>query len=203
LTSRHGFVPATSRRFLRQIATAAASRRRLVVDYRAGRGGGAAVRELDPLGLVLKGGVWYLVARSVEETRIYRVSRLAAVEVTELTFAPPRDFDLTSFWAHARDEFESTGLRVDVIVRLERAALPAVRRAVDWTVRPAIGEGGPVDADRVELVLGFERLDYAYADLVKLAGVVEVVAPVELRERLAAAGRSLVATYEATAGQAR
>lgn len=45
------------------------------------------------------------------------------------------------------------------------------------------------------LVLPFERLEYAYAELVKLAGAVEVIEPAELREQLAAAGQSLLATY--------
>ena len=44
-------------------------------------------------------------------------------------------------------------------------------------------------------MLPFERLEYAYAELVKLAGAVEVIEPAELREQLAAAGQSLLATY--------
>jgi predicted DNA-binding transcriptional regulator YafY len=190
--------------FLRQVAAAAAERRSLVLDYRAGRGG-AVLRRIDPLGLVLKAGVWYLVGRSDNEIRVYRVSRIAALKDTGERFVPPSRFDLASFWAHARDEFELTRPRVEVTVRLDRAELPALRRAVDWTVRPAVGDGEAIDGDgaRVELTLPFERLEYAYADLVKLAGAVEVVAPAELRERLAAAGRSLVARYPAAPRDAR
>jgi predicted DNA-binding transcriptional regulator YafY len=188
--------------FLRQLAAAAAERRRLAVDYRAGRGG-TRRRQIDPLGLVLKAGVWYLTGRTGDEIRIYRVARVAALADTGERFTPPPGFDLASFWARARDEFELSRPRVEVTVRLERAMLPALRQAVDWTVRPAVGDGEAVEGDgRVELVLPFERLEYAYADLIKLAGAVEVVAPAELRERLAAAGRSLLATYGAASEQA-
>ena len=41
----------------------------------------------------------------------------------------------------------------------------------------------------------FERLEFAYADLVRLGGAVEVREPSELRERLAQTGRELVARY--------
>lgn len=183
---------------LRQVSAAAAERRSLLVDYRPGRGG-TVRRQIDPLGLVLKAGVWYLAGRSDNEIRVYRVSRIAALEETGQTFMPPPSFDLARFWADAREEFELTRPRVEVTVRLDRAELPALRQSVDWTVRPAVGEGEAIDGDdaRVEMTLAFERLDYAYADLVKLAGAVEVVAPAELRERLAAAGRSLVARYGA------
>jgi predicted DNA-binding transcriptional regulator YafY len=184
--------------FLHEVAEAVADRRRLLVDYRAGRGG-AATRVLDPLGLVLKAGVWYLVGRCGDETRVYRVSRIRTLELSGETFVPPSDFDLPTYWAQARDEFESTRPSVDVTVRLERSTLPALRRAVDWSVRPAVREGRRLPGvGRVELVLPFERLDFAYADLIKLAGAVEVVAPAELRRRLAASGRSLAATYAST-----
>jgi predicted DNA-binding transcriptional regulator YafY len=65
--------------FLRRVAAAAAERRRLAVDYRAGRGGTHS-REIDPLGLVLKAGVWYLAGRSSGDVRVYRVARIAALE---------------------------------------------------------------------------------------------------------------------------
>ena len=180
--------------FLRQVAAAAAERHRFSLDYQAGRGGAVSC-DVDPLGLVLKAGVWYLAGCSEGEIRIYRVSRIAALEDTGETFVPPPGFDLASFWARARDEFELSRPRVEVTVRLDGSDLPALRRAVDWTVRPAVGDGKATEDARVELTLAFERLDYAYTDLVKLAGAVEVMAPVELRERLAATGRSLVARY--------
>jgi hypothetical protein len=100
---------------------------------------------------------------------------------------PQSDFDLPTSWARARDEFESTRPSVDVTVRLKRSTLPALRRAVDCSVRQAVREGRRVPGvGRVELVLPFERLDFAYADLIKLAGPVEVVAPAEFAP---AAGR--------------
>jgi len=180
-------------RFLHEIALAAAERRRIEVDYRAGRGGSMS-RALDPLGLVLKAGVWYLVGRSGEESRIYRVSRVTALARLDEGFVPPPGFELAAFWSQARDQFERSRPSLPVTVRIGRSALPALRRAVDPAVRPsarAARSGG----ETVDLVLPFERLDYAFADLIKLAGTVEVLAPAELRERMARAASSLAATY--------
>lgn len=150
-----------------------------------------------PLGLVVKAGIWYVVGRANDEMRIYRASRIGALYVTPESFAPPREFDLASFWARARDEFKLSRPRIEVTVRLKRSALPALRETVDWTVWPAVDRAFGVAGGGalLELVLPFERVDYAYADLVKLGGAVEVVAPPELRDRLAAAGRSLMGTY--------
>jgi len=86
----------------------------------------------------------------------------------------------------ARDEFESTRPRLNVTIRLHSSELETLRRAVDWSVRPSVGAGRPAAGEeRVELILQFERLEFAFAELIKLAGAVEVVAPRELRQRLA------------------
>ena len=45
--------------------------RRLAIDY--DRGEGPQERVLDPLGLVLKAGVWYLVAMAGDQIRTYRL----------------------------------------------------------------------------------------------------------------------------------
>ena len=81
--------------------------RRLDMRYREG----AAVvsRRLDPLGLVLKAGVWYLLARRRGEERVYRVSRIVSARERpeESTRAP--DFDLATAWAAARRRSSGAG----------------------------------------------------------------------------------------------
>jgi predicted DNA-binding transcriptional regulator YafY len=180
--------------FLAELASAASDRRRVLVEHR--RHDQVDTRMLDPLGLVLKAGVWYLAASSDGETRIYRVSRLLRVTVTDEVFQRPARFDLVAFWERSRDEFETSRPRVDVVVRVERGDVPALRGAIDWSVRPAVDDGGvEIGGGRLEFLLPFERLESAYADLVKLGGAVEVREPNELRERLAQTGRELVARY--------
>ncbi len=178
--------------FLAELATAARERRRVRLAYRRAGRTAPAPRAVDPLGLVLKAGVWYLVARAGGTTRIYRASRVAAVTPLDERFARPPGFRLPEAWEGSRRAFEAGRPRVDVTVRVEPADLPALRAAVDWTVRPALDAAGtPAGAGRLELTLPFERLDYAHADLAPLGGMIEVVDPPELRARLAATGRGL------------
>ncbi len=62
-------------------------------------------RTLEPLGLVLNAGSWYLIASADgREIRSYRVARIRALEMLADTFARPGDFDLASSWeAHSRE----------------------------------------------------------------------------------------------------
>ena len=61
---------------------------RLELDY--ARADTIVTRTLDPLGLVLKAGVWYLVAASDGQIRTYRVSRARGVEPLAGAREPPR-----------------------------------------------------------------------------------------------------------------
>ena len=180
--------------FVAELASAAADRLRVQADYRRDV---AETLALEPLGLVLKAGIWYLAARPAGgEPRIYRVARFSSVVVGAEGFRRPRGFDLAAFWEQSRDEFESSRPRMDVTLRVAEANIGALRAAVDATVRPTVDRPGkPTGDGRTELTLTFERVEYAYADLVPLAGAVEVIAPLELRTRLAAAGRGLAARY--------
>ncbi len=81
--------------FLREVADAVWRGRRLGIDYESWRA--ALRRDVEPLGLVLKAGAWYLLARTVGQTacRTYRLSSLRAVHVGTQSFVRPRGFDLT------------------------------------------------------------------------------------------------------------
>jgi predicted DNA-binding transcriptional regulator YafY len=118
---------------------------------------------------VLKGGAWYLVARRAVGMRVYRVSRVASVRPLAESFARPPDFELATFWTDWSRAFEEGRPRVEVVVR-------------------RIGSEAPS-------VLVFEHLGEAHRELLRLGAQVEVLEPAELRERIAATSRELVALY--------
>src|SRR6516225_3565414 len=85
------------------IARAVWGERRIDVRYESWRG--VVERELDPLGLVLKAGVWYLVARAGGASagkgaalRTYRLSNILALTIAEEGFQRPKEFDLAVWW---------------------------------------------------------------------------------------------------------
>jgi predicted DNA-binding transcriptional regulator YafY len=163
-------------------------------------GSDAVERTLDPLGLVLKAGTWYVLARGDSAVRTYRVSRILDVRETGERFERPPDFDLAAAWHDSRAAFEAGLPRVEVTVCATAEAVPELRSLFDERTRAAIdweGEphGASDDGGRVRLVLPFERLEYAHRGLLGLGPTVEVLAPAELRERMAASARALAVTY--------
>src|SRR5580692_9692195 len=74
------FRSADAARFLPMIAEAVWNEASITIRY--WRRVGPVSRTVDPLGLVLKGGAWYLVARVGEQTRTYRVANIIDLVTT-------------------------------------------------------------------------------------------------------------------------
>jgi predicted DNA-binding transcriptional regulator YafY len=88
---------------------------RVRLRYREGRR--VVQRTVDPLGLVLKGGAWYLIARRVAGMRVYRVSRVAAVRPLDETFERPAGRVVVAFdnLADAHRELLRFGADLEVL----------------------------------------------------------------------------------------
>jgi predicted DNA-binding transcriptional regulator YafY len=189
---------------LAAVAEAVWEQQRLRISYR--RRSDTVERTIDPLGLVLKAGTWYVAARSVSGVRIdtarsgdavltYRVDRIATAEPTGERFDRPDGFDLAEWWAGAASRFESQMLRATVRLRLGPLGLRHLRHVTDHDAAlRAVAHAGPPDAEGWrEVELDVENIEVASGQLVALGGEVEALDPPELRAALAAAGAALAA----------
>ncbi|MFI9254202.1 helix-turn-helix transcriptional regulator [Streptomyces sp. NPDC053069] len=179
------------------VAEAVWDDRRVTARYR--RGEEEVERLLEPYGLVLKAGVWYLCARVVGggAFRTYRIDRFGAVDPLEERFARDPDFDLPGHWAEQAERFARSLLRAEVIVRLSPGGVRALRYACDpMSAREALSEVGEPDGEGwVTVTLPVESEEVAHTQLTALGADVEVLAPESLRERFAETAARLAALY--------
>jgi predicted DNA-binding transcriptional regulator YafY len=166
-------------------------------------------RDLEPLGLALKGGTWYLVARthggsSRGQPRTYRVSAIQTLEPTSDSFERPENFDLATYWTAWAKDFEArlqlgeaklrispTGLRRLVLIG------PAAVAMAGRTATAPDAEGWVEASIPVETT----SLDHAAGDILKLGVEAEVLAPADLRAHLAALAARLGGLYGAAASR--
>ncbi|MFF3610935.1 helix-turn-helix transcriptional regulator [Streptomyces sp. NPDC002580] len=146
-------------------------------------------RALEPYGLVLKAGVWYLCARvaDTEDFRVYRIDRFTAVGLGSARFRRDEGFDLPAFWRERAAEFARSVLRSEVVVRLSPEGVRRLPHVLDpATAKEALGTSGAPDGRGwVTLTLPVESEDVAHERLWGLGPEVEVLAPASLRERCA------------------
>jgi len=146
----------------------------------------ASERTGDPLGLVAKGSVWYLVANTGGEPRTYRVSRIGDVVILEQSSAWPADFDLAAYWERSAAEFREKLPRYYATF----VASPAVMRWVryrGWRLEEEVPQG-----DSIRLRLRFDAEEEAVQFALSFGGDIEVVEPDELRAKVLAGAREIV-----------
>lgn len=181
-------------RLLPTIAQAVLDER--VLDVRYKMGSGAVGRRLKPLGLVLKAGVWYLVAEVGTQTRTYRVAQMLEAALSEERFTRPRGFDLASAWSAAAQAYERGVYRDRAVLRLSPAGLRRLE-ALGAPVARAAAEsaGAPDKTGWRQTTIPIESIDQAASELLRLGTEVEVLAPAPLRGRVADLAGAVARVY--------
>ncbi|TXS50000.1 helix-turn-helix transcriptional regulator [Streptomyces sp. t39] len=179
------------------LADAVLGRHAVDVRYRRWRAPQEVRRRLRPYGLVLKSGVWYLVAASASGTATYRVTHVLEATVADERFDRPADFDLGAYWTAYLDDFRTRRHTGTATIRLSphgRTRLPDnvpedIVRAVDRTAT-TVGDTGWIEA-----VIPTESTDHACGELLRLGADVEVLGPPALRRAMAGIVNALAVAY--------
>ncbi|MDK1476764.1 WYL domain-containing protein [Streptomyces sp. 549] len=169
----------------------------LPVTVRYRRRNGEVVRELEPYGLVLKAGVWYLAAATGGGFRVYRVDRFGEVTARQGRFVRDEEFDLPGFWDERAAAFARSVLREQVVLRLTPAGVRNLRFVCGDRVAAdeAVAAGTREEDGRLTVTLAVESQEVAFGQLFALGPEAEVCAPAPLRERFARAAARMAEVY--------
>ncbi|WP_432831139.1 helix-turn-helix transcriptional regulator [Dactylosporangium sp. CA-092794] len=178
------------------VASALWEQVRIHVRYRKWDGT-SVERTLEPLGLVLKGTAWYLVARGRTRINGYRISRIDGLTASDERFERPEDFDLRRYWLGFAERLQET------LYRGGSATVRVGPRAARlwWMLGPvaerALRETGTPDGDDgwLRAVLPIESFEHARVDLGRFGPDVEVVDPPELRALMRATAEDTLRRY--------
>jgi predicted DNA-binding transcriptional regulator YafY len=162
---------------------------RLSFDYTRADGE-RGPRVVDPLGLVVKGMTWYLVARTPRGMRTYRVSRMRAVTPLAVSFERPARFDLAKHWQKSVSELEAQRRRYDATLLLSPQTAESLIR---WCVAKPAATAIPQDAPPgwTAMQVDFESEEQALFLTLGLGARVRVMEPPVLRARVAAELRAM------------
>ena len=176
------------------VARAVWDERYLQIRYR--QGGEARERKVGPLGVVLKGGVWYVVAQRGGAYRSYRVSRIVAVSASNEPYSRPADFDLAAHWTQSSREYELGTYRASGTLRVSPRGQrfldllgPHVTQAFAASQEPADGAGW------IRCKIPLESEDFGLREIARLGEDAEIVAPPALRKAMAARLRAMLQHY--------
>lgn len=167
---------------LASVARAVVDGAQIQMEYRSWRKISRPV--VEPLGLVLKAGSWYLVAQAKGRVTTFGISSVAWVRRTGKTAAVPDRFSLADYWTDRCDAFEmqlhkmraTLRVKTDALHRLDRLG-SAIAQAFQ---RPSDDEGEWRTAE-----IPIESVEHAARELLSLGDSFEVIQPESLREEVA------------------
>jgi predicted DNA-binding transcriptional regulator YafY len=177
--------------FLPAVADAVWRCRAVHVRYRRWKEPTDVDRRLEPYGLVLKAGRWYLVA-GPGSPRTYRVDQILDLTEPGNGFAIPAGFDLAGYWQRYKREFLGRLYQAEATVRLSPSALGSL----SGPEAEAAARTGTAEPDGwTRAVLPIESTQFALRQFLALGPEIEVLGPPALRARLAAVIRATAAVY--------
>src|SRR6266446_554334 len=178
---------ATPSPHLRVVQDAVFGDRRLHLKYRRAEAQ-VVERDVDPLGLIIKAGVWYLLAVVDGDRRLFRLSRVESAQVLNEPARRPKRFDLAAAWRRQSAHWETGRAGYEVVVRVaDDEHLPLVLRVSGDRV---VGR-----ARRRVVRLTFPALEPAAAFVSSFGAMVEVLEPPAVRAELARRGAELTQLY--------
>jgi predicted DNA-binding transcriptional regulator YafY len=183
LDQRRWNQPEPPRELLTSLRRAVWDDRRLRIRYED-RNRKSTTRTIEPLGLVAKAGVWYLIARSDGELRSFRVERVVSAQNLPERFERPADFDLERYWAESSARFAEASRSADCVVTF-RAANDALERVTYYWPAEIVSSGARESMIRVT----FPGREVAVFQAVAWSDVATLVEPDELRELIARRAR--------------
>jgi predicted DNA-binding transcriptional regulator YafY len=174
---------------LTRIRRAVDGQRSLHLQYRD-RGGAVSDRIVDPLGLVAKAGVWYLIARDGDKGyRTFRAQRVIAADILPQSFARPADFDLEAYWDSSVASIERPLQTIyTVVARVGRQGLESLR--LYWRA-DVIAE----DSEGATLSIAFATREAAAAELLAFDHFVDIVSPPDLVAAIVERAEAIVRKY--------
>ncbi|WP_341502056.1 YafY family protein [Gallaecimonas sp. GXIMD4217] len=175
------------------IVDAAWESRPLQIRYRSWQGEGS--RRVEPLGVVLKGGAWYLVARHGGEARTYKVSRIQELEVLAGRFQRPAGFDLGEHWRASTARLEAQLHPNRARIRLTDKGLKMLQHFSSAHVRQGLVLEEPDESGWRQASLPVGDFRFAWVELLRLGPELEVLGPPQLRRQLADKVAAMAALY--------
>jgi predicted DNA-binding transcriptional regulator YafY len=152
-------------------------------------------RVVEPFGLVLKSGAWYLVGRVGSDVRTYRISRVLSLDVLDQRFERPKAFDLASYWQASTRRLEAELHQSSATVRLSPWGVKMLEAFTSPYVRAATRLSPEPDAEGWSVaIMPVGSIRQACVDLLRFGADAEVLQPPDLRAKIAAvvAGMSVI-----------
>ncbi|OKP96568.1 YafY family protein [Paenibacillus sp. P46E] len=162
---------------LEQLRSAVWRCRCIQIQYRKVNGE-LTCRNVQPYGLIVKQGDWYLAAycESAEAIRTFKCDRITSAEVTEGNYMIPEDFALEEYWLRGSESFKQSCKQEEYYPVVVRSGKDQQTRMKQYEIV------GVLESDELmEYTLNLYSYESACRQVMNLLNETEIVSPPEIR----------------------
>ena len=178
---------------LKELAAAVLADYAIAIDYESWQT--RKVRVVEPLGLVLKAGAWYMVAHYRKRHAIYRVDNIHSIRILSRRKLLRRRVQLALVWEQEVSRFEASLRRMRATIRYKDSAMSRVNR-LGADAAEAIRTATPDPEGWRVATIWIESVPHAAGLLLGFASEVEVLSPEALRKEMRLRAKRVAALYE-------
>jgi predicted DNA-binding transcriptional regulator YafY len=182
---------------LAEVASAVWERHALRVRYSRWKAPEEVVRTIEPHGLVLKAGTWYVVARCEGTFRTYRVDQIAEAAPTGAVFDRAPGFELAGYWHEYLADFQRRLHTGHAVIRISAPGRERMRGLLSAAAVTAIESDGAAGPDGwIVARVPVESARQALADFLRLGADLEILEPAGLRSEAIGICQAMMALYQ-------
>ncbi len=170
--------------------------RKLTFLYTRGDGE-MSTRTADPLGIVCKQSIWYLVARTPAGMRTFRVSRIRGAVVLTQPAERPANFDLAAHWKASTASMQDRAQPLTVTLALSPKGVSVMR---GWRpIEPVtdLSTEYALECDWLAFNVEFESYHHARFGILGLGSHALVLSPENLRNEIESEATQIVERHKA------
>lgn len=145
---------------------------------------------LNPLGLVCKRGIWYLIGENNEIIKTYKVSNIESALLTDILFDRPKDFNLEKYWKSSTSNFKSSIPKHTFTFKVNPSIVNHIKSRQFISISNIVVEDDNIYMD-IDFDAVFQGIEFAFG----YGKDIEIIYPIDARTEIKKRSSEIIKLY--------
>ena len=145
---------------------------------------------LNPLGLVCKRGIWYLIGENNDIIKTYKVSNIESALLTDILFDRPKDFNLEKYWKSSTSNFKSSIPKHTFTFKVNPSIVNHIKSRQFISISNIVVEDDNIYMD-IDFDAVFQGIEFAFG----YGKDIEIISPIDARIEIKKRSSEIIKLY--------
>ena len=145
---------------------------------------------LNPLGLVCKRGIWYLIGENNKIIKTYKVSNIESALLTDILFDRPKDFNLEKYWKSSTSNFKSSIPKHTFTFKVNPSIVNHIKSRQFISISNIVVKDDNIYMD-IDFDALFQGIEFAFG----YGKDIEIISPIDARTEIKKRSSEIIKLY--------